>query len=430
MVLVVKKTTRLDGIATPPGSKSQSIRGLLLALLAKGTSTLGNVLASEDLRDAMSVCRALGAKITLHDTHCVLNSEGLPFLTHLPQINTGNSGITTHFIMPILGLRRHADHPVVLDCGEQMRARPIHPLVTALRSLGLKIDYLEQEGRLPVRIQGALNGGCVEVDGLTSQYVSALLMALPCATMDSDVVVYALQERSYMEMTLAWLDAQSIRYEHRHEENLDRFFIQGNQRYQAFEQVISGDFSSASYLIAAAVLIPGRVVLTGLDMQDPQGDKRLVALLQTMGADIKETSSGLVIQGGAALKGMVIDANDIPDLLPTLAVIGTYAEGETSIVNVKHARIKETDRIHSMTEGLRRMGARIDEHPDGMTIYSSALRGVQVKGYDDHRTVMALAVAGMIAEGITLIDDAHAIRKTFPTFVTLMQSLGADLHHD
>ena len=127
------------------------------------------------------------------------------------------------------------------------------------------------------------------------------------------------------------------------------------------------------------------------------------------------------------LKGLIIDANDIPDLLPTLAVIGAYAQGKTDIINVRQARIKETDRIHAMTEGLRRLGARVEEYPDGMTIYQSKLQGAQVKGYGDHRTVMALAVAGLLAEGVTLIEDSSAIDKTFPTFVTWMRALGAKM---
>ena len=135
----------------------------------------------------------------------------------------------------------------------------------------------------------------------------------------------------------------------------------------------------------------------------------------------------LIIEGGHPLKGIKIDADDIPDLLPALAVIGTYASGKTELTNVRQARIKETDRIHSMSEGLSRMGAKVEVHEDGMTLYPSRLHGATVKGYNDHRTVMALAVAGLRAEGQTQIGDAEAVNKTFPNFVSLMQSLGADM---
>jgi shikimate kinase len=149
-----------------------------------------------------------------------------------------------------------------------------------------------------------------------------------------------------------------------------------------------------------------------------------------MGADIVIDEKQIRIAGGRPLKGLLIDASDIPDLVPALAVIATRAQGKTDIVNVHHARIKETDRIHSMTEGLRRMGARIEEHPDGLTVYASDLSGTLVAGYHDHRTVMALTVAGMIAVGTTYITDAESIHKTYPRFIDNMQSIGAlvDIH--
>ncbi|MCX7114830.1 MAG: 3-phosphoshikimate 1-carboxyvinyltransferase [Gammaproteobacteria bacterium] len=459
MYLRVQTTSVLKGEVTPPSSKSESIRGLMFALLSAGESTLINPLDSDDMQDALRVCRALGADVSVEHDRLVMRSGGLCRSSRectssraqrgiscqleeiprcarddvhsrddvLPQINTGNSGITTRFIMPILGLRQHTEQPILLDCGDQMRARPIHSLVEALRTLGLTIYYVDKEGMLPVTISGQLKGGVTEVDGITSQYISALLIALPCASIDSVVTVKNLHERPYMEMTLKWLQAQHIHYRHERLEDRDVYHIPGNQRYQPRQTVIAGDFSSASYLIAAAVMTPGRVELKGLDMQNPQGDKRLVPILQDMGAAIDITASGLIIEGGRVLQGVSIDANDIPDLLPTLAVIGTYAQGKTHIRNVSQARLKETDRIHSMTEGLTRLGAGIEEYADGMTVYQSLLQGAKVQGYHDHRTVMALAIAGMCAIGVTLIENSEAINKTFPTFISLMQTLGAKM---
>ncbi len=425
--LLVQKTPSLSGLATPPSSKSHSIRALILALLAKGESVLTNPLDCSDMQDAMRICTQLGANLSVDgDTVCV-NSSGLPLQESAQIINSGNSGISTHFVMPLLGLRKEVEKPIILDCGEQMRARPIAPLVNALRALGLRINYLDKEGQLPISVCGPLSGGVTEVDGITSQYLSALLVSLPCAPLDSEITVSDLHERPYVEMTLDWLKRLGIRYQHVAIDNRDIYHIPGRQNYSAFKATIAGDFSSASYLIAAAVLGNGRVELRGLDMQDPQGDKRLVYLLQEMGAAIEISGQGLIIEGGHPLKGLKIDADDIPDLLPALAVIGTYASGKTELTNVRQARIKETDRIHSMSEGLSRMGAKVTVYEDGMTIYPSALQGATVKGYNDHRTVMALAVAGLRAEGQTEIDDAHAVNKTFPNFVSLMQSLGAQM---
>lgn len=425
--LSVHKTAHLSGQLTPPASKSHSIRALLLALMAKGESLLNNPLECSDMQDALRICSQLGANLTVEEDSITVNSSGLPLMEMTQIIHSGNSGISTHFVMPLLGLRRDVEKPIVLDCGVQMRARPIVPLVNTLRALGLRIDYLSQEGLLPISVCGQLMGGVTEVEGLTSQYLSALLVSLPCAPLNSEITVRDLHERPYVGMTLEWLKKQGIHYQHVAIENRDIYHIPGKQNYSAFNATIPGDFSSASYLIAAAVLCHGRVELTGLDMQDPQGDKRLVYLLQEMGAAIEITAQGLIIDGGKPLKGLTIDADDIPDLLPALAVIGTYASGKTALVNVRQARIKETDRIHSMSEGLSCMGAKIESYDDGMIIYSSALHGAEVKGYGDHRTVMALAVAGLRAEGETHISDADAVNKTFPHFVSLMQSLGANM---
>lgn len=426
MNLTIKKILSLHGQVLLPSSKSQSIRAIILALLGHGESTLTNILHAEDVQDAVNVCKNLGAKITESGNTLVIKSFGLPLKPMVSKIYSGNSGITTRFIMPILGLRENSDQPIILNCGRQMRKRPIKSLVSALMNLGLTIEYLANKDELPVKISGKLVGGATDVDGITSQYLSALLIALPCAEKDSVITVKNLHERPYVTMTLHWLSAQGIKFTHEMLDDTDIFYIKGNQNYKNFITTIASDFSSASYFIAAASLISGKVILQGLDMADPQGDKRLVNILQKMGADIHITSQQLHIRGGKELCGIKIDANDIPDLLPTLAVIGTYASGKTEIYNVAQARMKETDRIHSMTDGLTRMGAKIEEKADGLTIYQSTLKGASIKGYGDHRTVMAFCIAGLLAQGQTIIDECEAINKTFPTFINAMRSLGAD----
>ncbi|MBS0349580.1 MAG: 3-phosphoshikimate 1-carboxyvinyltransferase [Proteobacteria bacterium] len=411
----------------PPSSKSQNIRALFFALLAGGQSTLHNILVSEDMIDAVRVCRSLGAEINQQANKLTIKSSGLPLPKIAHAIFSGNSGITTRFALPLLGYRDQVNKPVVFDCGEQMRARPIQTLVAALTNLGMSIEYIEKHGSFPLKVTGRLRGGRTEVGGLSSQYLSALLIAAPCAESDSEIIVKNLHERPYMEMTLNWLKQQNIQYRHEQSGDHDLFIINGQQHYQPFEKSITGDFSSASYLIAAGALLGGTVELQGLDMRDPQGDKRLVEILQQMGADIRIEPSKLIIAGGKPLRGITIDANDIPDLLPTLAVIGTQAEGHTAILNVAQARIKETDRIHSITQGLSRMGAKVQEHADGLTVYPCRLKGNSIQGYGDHRTVMAMSLAGLLAQGTTQIDDADAIEKTFPSFVKIMQSLGANM---
>lgn len=410
-----------------PGSKSQSIRALILATLAKGQSTLTNVLACEDTEDAIRVCSQLGVKIVGSADRLVVEGAGLPLSTTGTLIDTGNSGITNRFVMPLLGLRDAATPPITYTCSPQMRARPSRSLVEALQQLGMTIVDLDQGAPFPIRVSGSLHGGKTSVSGITSQFLSALLLSLPCVDDDSEIIVTDLHERPYVEMTLRWLQQQGIHYSHQQDGGTDTFRISGGQRYQPFNITIPGDFSSASYFIAAAVLAQGHLELTGLDLQDPQGDKRLITILQDMGADIEDRDNSLIIRGGRPLNGIRVDANDIPDMVPTLAVIGTQTQTPLEIHNVGQARLKETDRIQSMTEGLRRMGIHVDEHDDGMVVTPGVLTGTRVRGYRDHRTVMAFALAGLLAEGSTEVEDAEAIGKTFPNFVELMKSVGATM---
>ncbi|MFI4956123.1 MAG: 3-phosphoshikimate 1-carboxyvinyltransferase [Gammaproteobacteria bacterium] len=417
------KTHSLQGVITPPASKSEAIRALIFALLSSGTSSIHQMLDADDITEVIHACQTMGAIIQRSGSTLTLTSSGAPFTPGQSRLTTGNSGLTTRLILPLLGLRTNASNPMVLDCGMQMRARPMAALISALNQLGMQISSTEW----PLTVTGTLTGGSATLSEPISQFFSALLMALPLAPKSSTITVGKIPAWSYVEMTFAWLNRLGIDYKHYQENNLNTIIIPGNQQYKPFEYTLSGDFSSASYFIAAATVLPGTVRIKGLDKNDTQGDKQLIPIIQQMGGDISYDGSDIIIVGGKPLKGIRIDASNIPDLLPTLAVLGTVASGKTEIINVAQARLKETDRIHSMTDGLTHMGARIDEKNDGMTIYPSALIGTTVKGYGDHRTVMSLALAGLLAEGTTVIDEAESIGKTFPQFTSEMKSLGANM---
>ncbi len=434
MLLQVSPTSQLNGTVTPPSSKSHTVRGLFIATLAQGKSLLRNALNSKDTQAAIAVCKALGAIITTSEPNPIsggidieIESTGVPFTNSETKFFSGDSGITTTFAIPIIGLRKNSAEEAILDCGEQMRSRPILPLIKALSTLGIEIKNLTNQS-FPISLKDALTGGYAEIDGVNSQYLSSLLMSLPCAQKDSEIVVHNLHERPYVDMTLSWLDEQKIQYGYFKKDKKEMFQIKGRQIYQPFQKNIPGDFSSASYLIAAATLLEGEVTLEGLDMQDPQGDKKLIPILQQMGAEIIIEKDRLKIINKSSknnLTGTTIDCSDMPDLVPTLAIIGTQAKGKTTLINAAHARIKETDRINSMVTELKKMGAQIEEKEDGMIIHESKLSGAKLHGYNDHRTIMALSLAGLLADGKTEIDTAEGIQKTFPNFVEAMKSLGA-----
>jgi 3-phosphoshikimate 1-carboxyvinyltransferase len=426
MKLHVSKTHKLSGIATPPSSKSQTIRAVILASLAQGRSVLHNVLESDDAQAVIDVCRGLGVHITQEGGSLIVESSGVPFEEISENLFSRNSGITTKFVMPLLGLRKDSSKPIILDCGEQMKKRPLKPMIDALNQVGMRV--VSENSCCPLSVTGKFIGGEVRVDGYISQYVSGLLLSAPYAQNDLVIRVRDLQEVPYVDMTLKWLDDLGVSYRHEQNGNEDVYIVKAGQGYRSFEKTIPVDFSSLSYPVAGACMVPGEVVLKGIDMDESQGDKRLIYILQEMGADITISDDSLTIRGGKELQGITIDANDIPDMLPTLAVLGTYAQGETRIVNVAQARVKETDRIHSMASGLGAMGAYIEEKEDGLVIRNSKLHGAQVHGYEDHRTVMALSLAGMLAEGETVIDTAESVGKTFPDYIEFMKKLGAQFN--
>jgi 3-phosphoshikimate 1-carboxyvinyltransferase len=411
----------LQGAITIPGSKSHTIRGLLLATLAGGTSVLRRPLRSSDTVSCMELCRALGAGVDDQDDACwaVTGTAGRP--RPGSTIDVGNSGTTLFLGMSVAALGRGRTE---FDGDEQIRRRSAAPLLAALRDLGAKAWSEADNGCAPLIVEGRLKGGVVTIECPTSQYLSSLLLGCPVAEGDSIIAVSHLNERPYVYMTLSWLDRLGIDYD---AGDLRRVVVPGAQRIRAFDRKIGGDFSSATFFLVAAGITGSQVDLKGLDMDDPQGDKAVVRMLEAMGCRVTSGDDSLVIQGPEKLSGATFDLNATPDALPAMAVAGAMAAGETRLENVPQARQKETDRIAVMARELSKMGVDINELADGLVIQGSELRGADLHGHSDHRVVMALAVAGLAAEGVTTVDTAEAVDVTFPNFVDLMRNLGAEM---
>ncbi len=419
MNLLVKQS-RLQGEVRIPASKSHTIRAVVIASLAEGRSVLRNPLDSMDSQASINACRALGAKIEQKNEWVIEGFGGKP-KTPASEINLMNSGTSTNMIA---GLAAHTKGPVILTGDKSLRGRPFGPITKALNDLGAKAECTNSDGCLPLKIEGFLKGGFTEIDGLNSQPVSSLLINSAVAKGDTEIKVVNFHEQSYVKMTMQWLNQQGISYS---EKNMEKFTIKGGQSFKPFDKEIPADFSSATFpLCAAAVLPESEVLLKGLDMNDAQGDKAVVGMLEKMGAKIEVSVEGIRVFGGQ-LHGIELDLDDTPDALPALAVVGCFAEGETRLVNVAQARIKETDRISAMAVELKKMGADIEELEDGLVIRKSVLNGTEVDGRNDHRLVMALSIAGMNASGTTSIKTAESVKVTFPTFVELMKGLGANM---
>ena len=418
---IVTRRSALRGSVTIPGSKSHTIRAVAVAGLADGVSRILSPLDSADARAAEAAYRALGATIeTSADEWKVSGVAGRPTAPAGP-IDVGNSGTTLRLAMGAAALL--AEGEAVLTGDEQIRRRPSAPLARSLNDLGADVVALEGTQAAPFRVRGRLRGGETSIEAVTSQYLSSLLVAVPLADGDSIIRVPVLNEAPYVDMTLAWLDAEGIRYER---DGYREFRVPGGQTYPAFERRIPGDFSSATFFLGAGALGSNDVTAVGLDMSDTQGDKAVVDYLEAMGAKVEVTEAGVRVRPGD-LKGAEIDLNATPDALPMMAVVGAAARGTTRLVNVPQARMKESDRISAMAAELGRMGIETKELPDGLIVHGGRLEGAAVEGYGDHRIVMALAVAGTIADGETRVTTAESVAVTFPDFAELLAGLGGEV---
>jgi 3-phosphoshikimate 1-carboxyvinyltransferase len=422
MHLVVRKS-RLKGTVTIPASKSHTIRAVAIASLAAGQSIIRKPLVSSDTQAAVDCYRALGAEIDTSDA-ALWKVSGTGGKIKAPQetINVGNSGTTLRIAMGSAALAQPGQ-TVHFTGDEQIQSRPIAPLMEALSNLGAKCSSINNNDKAPLQITGQLAGGKTTIAASTSQYLSSLLLCTPLAANDSEIEVSLLNEPGYVQMTLDWLDKQGTEYQN---DDMRYFKIKGNQSYNAFDATIPADFSSATFFLCAAALAADEVTLLGLDFDDSQPDKAVVDYLKAMGADINIEPTSVTIRA-AALKGIEIDMNKTPDALPAMAVIAAFAEGTTRLVNVPQARGKETDRIKCMAEELRKMAVDVEELPDGLIIRHGRPRPAELDGRSDHRIVMALSLAGLGLDSQCNINTAEAIGVTFPGYVELMKSIGADM---
>ena len=331
-----------------------------------------------------------------------------------------NSGTSMNIVTGISSL---ADFEVTLDGDDSLRSRPMKPLLDSLTELGVRTISHNNSGKPPVKIKGPYKGGKAVINGLNSQYVSSLLFTAPLAKNDTEIIVENLHEIPYVYITLKWLDEQNIKYEKK--DDLSWFKIYGNQTYVAFDKEIPSDWSSAAFPICAGLITDSDILIKGPDINDIQGDKKIIDLLISMGANIFIEKEGIRVRN-SNLKGKIIDLNAMPDALPVLSIIGCYASGETIIKNVAQARIKETDRIKVMSEELTKLGAKIKELPDGLQINKSDLIGNKLNGHHDHRIIMALSLAGIISEGQTTIDTVESIGVTFPNYIDQMKNIGCE----
>lgn len=408
-----------------PSSKSQTHRAILLASLAEGHSKIYHPLHSPDTVAMTEACKSFGAKIVFQSDHLEIEGTAGKIAFAEDVIQANNSGIILRFVSAIATLCKN---PIVITGDYSIRhQRPMSILINALKELGVEITSTKQDGFAPLIIQGPLKSySCTILNGQDSQNISALLLLGIFLKQPLEILVNNPGEKPWIDLTLDWLKRLNVPYTN---EDYKKFKVEGIQTYPGFNYSVPGDWSSAAFPIAAALLTQSDLTLCNLDFNDLQGDKKIIDHLSLMGAKFeKDMNNGkLTVCKTSKLKGIEIDINECIDSITILSTLACFAEGETLIYNGLVARQKECDRIASISKELRKMGAQIEEREDGLLIKQSQLKGTKVNSCHDHRMAMSLVIAGLASEGDSIIENVDCISKTYPTFIEDFSRIGASI---
>ena len=406
--------SEVKGRVRAPSSKSYAIRGLMCAALAKGESQIANPLTSDDTIAAINVLSQVGTQI--QQKQDLWPVTGGSFHQPNADLFCGDSAATLRFMTALCSL---VPGRCRLVAGPSLSKRPVKPLIQALRQLGADVSC--QGEVAPVIVNGGkLKGGVAELPGnISSQFVSALLLVAPLA--EDDVVIRLttpLESKPYVLMTLDCMEKFGVKVESSPE--LTEFRV-SRQTYKPAKYSVEGDWSSASYLLALGA-VSGEVVVENLNRQSLQSDKIILDFLRGMGAWVDINGNSVTVRK-SRLKAIQANLSDCIDLLPTMAILAAVADGVSQFIGIDRARLKESNRVSALREGLERMGIKVTEESNRLTITGSEAKGAVIDSKGDHRIAMAFSILGVVA-GDTIIDGAECVSKTFPEFWSMLKDMG------
>lgn len=423
MDLKVEKINKISGEIKAPASKSYSHRAFIAAALAEGQSILRDPLYSEDTLATLESCEQLGALFQRYPDKCIVQGTAGYIRTPENVIDVKNSGTSVRILSSIAAIAPRANYTIFTG-DESLRKRPMQDLIDALENLGVNIKSSQSNGTPPIIVKGGFEGGETDIKGdISSQFISSIIMAAPYSKKPVTLNVRGtFVSKPYVNMTLSVISKFGIDFEYdtTNQPEYSSYYIEP-QKYECTDYTIEGDYSSASYIIAAASMISSDITIKNLYKDSMQGDKIIVDIVQKMGANITTKENEIHIQSNGRLNAFDIDLSNAPDLLPTVAVLMAQAEGTSKITGVEHARFKETDRVHNCAIELENVGVEVEELKDGLIIKGKATGGM-VDSHLDHRMVMAFYVLGMKIGNIS-IKDATCYDVSFPNFLEVMEKI-------
>ncbi|CAL4322465.1 3-phosphoshikimate 1-carboxyvinyltransferase [Buchnera aphidicola (Eriosoma lanigerum)] len=414
--LVLKPIQYVNGSVYLPGSKSVSNRVLLLSALCYGTTKITNLLNCDDTKYMLNALQLLGIKYDLFNQNrsCVIYGKGISILEQKKELTVfvGNAGTVFRPLTAILSLR---ENNIILTGDNRMKERPIEHLVDSLRQSGAKIKYINKKSYPPILLQGGFIGGTMELNGnISSQFLTAILMAAPLAMNDTIInIVGDLVSKPYIDLTINLMKVFGITIKNN---SYKSFFIQGNQIYCTPEKyLVEGDATSASYFLAAAAIKGGSVTVHGIGENSIQGDIYFPKILKQIGANII-FGSNYVTCSRNYLDGFDLDLNNIPDAAMTLAMVALFSIEKSYLRNIYNWRVKETDRLSAMSTELKKIGAKVEEGSDYLSIIPpKKFSNATIHTYNDHRIAMCFSLLSLSNAIITILNP-NCTKKTFPNY--------------
>ena len=408
--------SKLKGNINAPSSKSMTQRAIAASLLAEGESIILNPSYCDDSLAAMTIAVGLGAKVNPGTGEMKITGAGE---LREKKLNCGESGLAIRMFSPIAAL-----YPaeIILTGSGSLKKRPMSMIENALNQFGVRC--ISEGGFLPLTVEGPLKGGNCEIDGsVSSQLLTGLLMALPVAEDDSEIIVNNLKSKPYIDMTLQVLGKFGIKIIN---DNYKKFNIKGNQKYKPTRFEVESDWSGGAFLLVAGA-ISGDITVHGLHPESSQSDKAVLTALDKAGAKMTVTKDAIEIKK-SDLKAFEFDSTESPDLFPPLAVLAAYSKGISGIKGVNRLIYKESDRAVALVEELGKMGIKVEISDNYMLITGGKIKGAHVNSHDDHRIAMAAAVAGLGATDKVHIRDSHCIAKSYPGFFDDLRNIGAEIY--